>query len=347
MPTLDFAPDEDAYSFSEPDDFLYVATAGGLPRTRADIINSNKIVGVQWTCSAAMYDYLCAFNAANIVNGCEPFNVPMFIDEVETKLYVCRFVPESFKLVQQEGETYTVSAALEVEVRGFALEELDDGTTSNAGVGGGGAGYYPGSASTSSDTYTLWDEWGFEADHASGSVDCSGMFANVINIYNNDSQSLSTDVAFEGTQSLKKGAGSGVENTPSTPDKPKWEVEFMCYFPTDMGGNSGIMFTANRFDSFAITIDFFMDDVTLSVRLDGEVWGPVPIGEWAKISARVTSSAVELRINDMLIGSRDRTTAGYPSLFHFDSFSIGRSGYDYYYGNYWYIDRFRLLYTDG
>jgi hypothetical protein len=324
MPTLDFAPDEDAYSFSEPDDFLYVATAGGFPRTRADIINSNKIVGVQWTCSAAMYDYLCAFNAANIVNDSEPFNVPLFIDEVETKLYVCRFVPESFKLVQQEGETYTVSAALEVEVRGFALEELDDGTTSNAGVGGGGAGYYPGSTFISDSAYTLWDRWGFET----GTLELPGQNGNVITLYDDaDAQSASSDYAQGlGERSLRKSGGLPIEMTPAIPVKPKWEIEFYCLFPSVISGFSGD--DGGTFSMFA---------------LDSVV--PIPTGSWNKVVFRYTDTDLEFRFNDVLIASKTRDELGVPSTFDF-GWQIGHGGYDYYYGSYWYIDNLAFSYVD-
>lgn len=150
METLAIAPDEDGYTFVEPGSFLYQELEGGLPRTRADLINASKTVGVQWTVGVADYQYLCNFNSANLSNDSEPFLIPLFIDEVEAKDYEAIILPGTFGLVSQSGETYVVGAQLEVTVTPATDDEYTDGTTSNAGTGVTGAGYYAGSTEIAS-----------------------------------------------------------------------------------------------------------------------------------------------------------------------------------------------------
>lgn len=150
METLAIAPDEDGYTFVEPGSFLYQELEGGLPRTRADLINASKTVGVQWTVGVADYQYLCNFNSANLSNDSEPFLIPLFIDEVEVKDYEAIILPGTFGLVSQSGETYVVGAQLEVTVTPATDDEYEDDTTSNAGTGATGAGYYAGSTEISS-----------------------------------------------------------------------------------------------------------------------------------------------------------------------------------------------------
>lgn len=150
MQTLAIAPDEDGYTFVEPGSFLYQELEGGLPRTRADLINASKTVGVQWTVGVADYQYLCNFNSANLSNDSEPFLILLFIDEVEAKYYESIILPGTFGLISQSGETYVVGAQLEVTITPATDDEYDDGTSSNAGTGATGAGYYAGSTEISS-----------------------------------------------------------------------------------------------------------------------------------------------------------------------------------------------------
>lgn len=336
MPTLELSPDEDGYSFPEPVAALSVQTEGGLPRTRKDIISPNKFVTVQWSCGIDEYDYLCGFNSANIANNSEAFDISLFIDEVSAKTYSAMMVPETFGLRSQEGETYIVGATLEIFVTPEVSAETVDGSASNAGVGTGGAGYYPGSVYVPpSVDYETWDFWHFETVGASQ----LGENANEITIYNDDSQSVSSTFFSNGAKSLRKGGGSPVENTPELPEAAKWEIEFNFYFPAVISSSTGYLLRVSSFNDYC---SFDVDSGSQVLLFNGDAGTSVIVstGTWHSLKWRVTATNREWYIDDVLCKTDSRASLGIGATFTV-SWQIGRGGYDYYYGSYVYIDELR------
>jgi hypothetical protein len=115
MPTLLLQPDSAGYVVTEPgDSWLTVELPGGLPRTRADVLNSEVLVNVSWICKKCEFDYIVKFEKANSAYDYEPFDATLQIDDDTPAVFSCRFVAGSFKIDRQEGETYFVSAVFRV-----------------------------------------------------------------------------------------------------------------------------------------------------------------------------------------------------------------------------------------
>lgn len=112
---LKLHPDKAGYAVQLSNgEVLEVQLDGGAPRIRADILNANIVVDVQWITHADGYDYLNAFYRYATRRGSLPFTMDMILEGAAMAEYTAQFRPNTFKLSQQSGGTYYVSAQLSV-----------------------------------------------------------------------------------------------------------------------------------------------------------------------------------------------------------------------------------------
>lgn len=86
----------------------------GRPRVRSGLQNELYSVQVQWTCSAARWEYLRAFYRTTTKYGSLPFQISLYIEDATQAVYKAYFVPGTFKLTKVRGTTHTAVATLDV-----------------------------------------------------------------------------------------------------------------------------------------------------------------------------------------------------------------------------------------
>lgn len=145
-----------------PDDARYAATLGpavrrdevdgGRARHRLDQVGAPALVDCRWDASAVEHDYLLAFYRTVIAEGAGPFFASLILDGFATLTYSARFMPPGMRLTGQSGETYQLTARLEVMplVRDDSLDrDLIDSYAEAAEDGLEVMGIDPGSSSYS------------------------------------------------------------------------------------------------------------------------------------------------------------------------------------------------------
>jgi hypothetical protein len=342
---LELVPDESGYSYSDSSDYIQIPLDGGLPRTRKDILDGARFINVTWIVDADWYQYLRQFVAANLLNDSEDFEIDLFLDSPDLTTHLVSFVPDSLKLISQQGLQYTVSATLEALADVLVMDEDgegDDGDDGNAGVGTGGAGYYPPSASGGV-SYTLWDRWHFE--ESTSATTLTGELGNTMTIYNDDSQKINTSQFYEGSKSLRKGGGSPLENMPELPVHARWQIDLYVYFAANITGSGGYILSTNRFDDWVDEVSFFNDSGTLRLDIGAGAGQEVTLGAWHRLMWKVTDTAREWYWDGTLIETATRASMSFPSTFSVD-WTIGKGGGDYYYGEYWFLDLLTCSYYD-
>lgn len=115
MYTLLLPPDQASYASQFGHTTVATALDGGASRFRADQLGASFLVQVQWTCDKVNYDYLCAFYRLATNFGSLPFLLPLYLDSSDLLLpYTVHFVPDTFGLKSQVGQTFVMGASLEV-----------------------------------------------------------------------------------------------------------------------------------------------------------------------------------------------------------------------------------------
>lgn len=111
--TMAITPNVKSYEILDGDEVLSVRLAGGASRFRKDQLGAVAQATVSWTVGSTDFRYLRAFYG---VHGrrAQPFNIALILDEPVLTTHEAYFVPGTFKLASQEGQTYTVTAVLEV-----------------------------------------------------------------------------------------------------------------------------------------------------------------------------------------------------------------------------------------
>lgn len=113
--TLPLTPDKTSYGAADTAESNSQALQGGLSRNRRDKIGSSVIIDCTWTLSGDDYETLFAFYSAR-VNSLDdlPFTANLIVDQPELTAHIARFMPGTFSLVGQAGDTFSVQAQLEV-----------------------------------------------------------------------------------------------------------------------------------------------------------------------------------------------------------------------------------------
>lgn len=114
IPTLGLPPDQAQYSAIVGKTSVSTKLDGGASRFRNDQLGAASVFNVQWTCSKKNYNYLMAFYRTSINYGADPFNISLLFDSGDMQTYIAHFVPETFGLTSQAGETYVVGAQIEI-----------------------------------------------------------------------------------------------------------------------------------------------------------------------------------------------------------------------------------------
>lgn len=110
---LKIPPDSAGYTVSAGAMAAQSQLEGGLSRFRADKENPASRVMVQWTVSPDKYRYLRAFYHTT-KHGALPFLIDLVLDESTPTEYEAHFIPGTWNLREQKGQSYTVSTELEV-----------------------------------------------------------------------------------------------------------------------------------------------------------------------------------------------------------------------------------------
>lgn len=101
----------DGYTMTDGASAVSVETLGGLASQRRDFDNTSMICDVMWILDRTTYPVLINFYEENFGR---PFLMDLIVDQYIPLEHTVQFVPESFGLNQQSGETYIVGAQIEV-----------------------------------------------------------------------------------------------------------------------------------------------------------------------------------------------------------------------------------------
>lgn len=125
MNRLAVSPDSTSYGVEEGASVLSVELDGGLGRYRADILNASKRVSCTWIVGPGDFAYLQSFNRVFQRSG-EQFLVSLITQTAALEDHYAYIVPGSWRLTEQQGLRYTLSATLEVIPVVSADTGLDD-----------------------------------------------------------------------------------------------------------------------------------------------------------------------------------------------------------------------------
>lgn len=114
--TLGLLPDSAGYTVEDAvDPTIAQLLDGGSPRIRAAHAGNAKLVSCQWTLGTADNDAIWAFYRTGTALGGNPFYIALYgVDGSELTTYLAWFVPRTFKLMKQEGNTYVIGCQMYV-----------------------------------------------------------------------------------------------------------------------------------------------------------------------------------------------------------------------------------------
>lgn len=113
--TFLYPPDQAAYAVVDGTSVISTALDGGSSRYRADLLGAPAKVTVQWTFDPLEYQYSKAFFKSGVNGGADAFLIDLYIDNSDLTTHTAHFVPGTFSLASQTGNTFVVTATLEVE----------------------------------------------------------------------------------------------------------------------------------------------------------------------------------------------------------------------------------------
>lgn len=114
LPKLNLRPDSSGYSVKDGADVIFTELDGGAGRYTRDKWGATSSVDVSWTLNPLNHQYLRAFYNTVGKTGA-PFLCDLILDDPFPIEHVCRFVPGTMNLGNQQGYTYVSSAQFEVE----------------------------------------------------------------------------------------------------------------------------------------------------------------------------------------------------------------------------------------
>lgn len=109
-------PEEARYTVTDGEETVRSKLDGGKGRYRADILNSTSKVTVSWVFRPSQFSYFRSFyKGASAARGATPFLIDLILDEGTSPVeHTAYFVPNKVKLRKVRGESYEVTAELEV-----------------------------------------------------------------------------------------------------------------------------------------------------------------------------------------------------------------------------------------
>lgn len=108
-----YPPEQQGYSVeSSADAVTRIQLDGGAGRYRQDLFGVSDLVTCSWILDPQEYNWFKAFYRVHS-SGSIPFLAELIVDSAELQEYECRIMPGTFKLDQQQGFAYFVSAVLE------------------------------------------------------------------------------------------------------------------------------------------------------------------------------------------------------------------------------------------
>lgn len=113
LPRLNFLPEQQGYMVNSATSVDAQATRGGLPRARRDKSGSSVLIDAQWLLNRSEYKEFVSFYDRFYHTD---FRMFLLVSTYELTEHDVRFVPETFTLSQQDGDSYTVTARLEVKL---------------------------------------------------------------------------------------------------------------------------------------------------------------------------------------------------------------------------------------
>lgn len=125
MTKLTIAPVASSYSAQDGEETIAIQLDGGKSRYHLDIANAWSTVNVTWITNKFGFKYLRAFYNVATDSGSLPFTVDLVLDDYEPLEHSAYFVPNTLALNSIQGDTYTLSAQLEVEPRDLTGNEAD------------------------------------------------------------------------------------------------------------------------------------------------------------------------------------------------------------------------------
>lgn len=119
-------PDQQGYSFQDPSETLQAELDGGVSRFRRDKLNGAYKLNVSWTLNQQEYTYARAFYRGTTQSGALPFLIDLYTDLGDQLLeHEVHFIPGSFGLKSQRGNSFVVGATLEVKPYEIGQESED------------------------------------------------------------------------------------------------------------------------------------------------------------------------------------------------------------------------------
>lgn len=106
------APEQNSYLMVDIDSIYLSETKGGKLRTRLDSLNASKNVAVTWVLNRSEYVSFRDFYTNFLNNGSRNFTVELYVDKSTLTTHVASIIPNTLKLTQQSGDSYTISCEL-------------------------------------------------------------------------------------------------------------------------------------------------------------------------------------------------------------------------------------------
>lgn len=123
---LNLCPTESRYSATRnTSGYLRVELDGGMGRYRKDILDPGTTVTCRWIVGQEHYNYLWAFYRV-YCHKMIPFHIDLILEEWGKVRVLANIIPDSFRLDGKQGQTYTVTAQLEVQAQQYNVQDDED-----------------------------------------------------------------------------------------------------------------------------------------------------------------------------------------------------------------------------
>ena len=110
MNKLNISPDSNGYGLQSPQHFIAHQLRGGN-RIRCDIDEQSFALNLKWTLPTSEFATLSAFISAN---ASVPFLIDLLLLEGDTVEYTAILIPDSFRIVENQGDIIVSQANIEV-----------------------------------------------------------------------------------------------------------------------------------------------------------------------------------------------------------------------------------------
>jgi hypothetical protein len=105
-------PERDGYTIDFASPVVMNVLDGGKPRSRSDFVGKVSSLALKWKTNSKGYDYLLAFYRTATAFGSLPFLIDLIFERSKLTEYTVQFVPDTFKLASQSGDSYEVVASV-------------------------------------------------------------------------------------------------------------------------------------------------------------------------------------------------------------------------------------------